>query len=82
MKVWITKYALTSGITEEITEDHGKDGMVKYGYGLMQHAYGEQWHYNRHEALLKAEEMRLKKITSLKKSIQRLESMNFIKGAP
>ena len=77
MKVWITKYALTSGITEQDAEIC-QDGMVKYG--TYQYAHGEEWHYNRPDALLKAEEMRIKKIATLKKSIQRLESMSFVEG--
>ena len=78
MKVWITKYALTSGITDKEAEPCDKYGSIKYG--PMQHAQRRQWHSNRSDALLKAEDMRLKKIASLKKNIQRLESMSFVEG--
>ena len=74
MKVWITKYALTSGITEHDAEPCGDD-MVKYG--LMQYAHGKDWHGSRISALIHAENMRIAKIASLKKSIARLEAISF-----
>ena len=74
MKVWITKYALTSGITRHDAESCDDD-MVKYG--RMQYAHGKEWHRSYENALLRAEEMRIKKIASLKKSIAMLEAMSF-----
>ena len=77
MKVWITKYALTSGITEHNAELCDGDELMKYG--TMQYAYGDgkEWHRSYKSALIRAEEMRIKKIASLKKSIAMLEAMSF-----
>ena len=74
MKVWITKYALTSGITEHDSESFWCD-MVKYG--AMYYAHGKYWHGSYIGALMRAEEMRIAKRASLKKSIARLEAMRF-----
>ena len=75
MKAWITKYALTRGI-EEITSDdvsrmfiekngdlvmHGKSGMFSVVYNTDNYSLDKQ------SAIQKAEEMRQKKIASLKK---------------
>lgn len=79
MKVYITEYALTKGILEKeakIAEFAGDlfahiDGMYKsflIGYNVF---------YTKSEAKQKAEEMRTKRIESLKKQIQKLEKMKF-----
>lgn len=80
MKVWITKYALTQGIIEkeaELCESY--DGMIrvsgKFSYYL--HGEGKEWHRTKESAIARAEEMRQKKIESLKKQIQKLEEMHF-----
>lgn len=85
MKVWITKYALTRGI-EEITSDdvscmsiekngdlvmYGKSGMFPVSYTYDNYSLDKQ------SAIQKADEMRRKKIASLKKQIEKLEGMKF-----
>ena len=82
MKVWITKYALTSGITEHDAKLSSEDNSVRYEKGQYtygQYAYieGKEWHRSYENALLRAEVMRIKKIESLKKSIAMLEAMSF-----
>ena len=85
MKVWITKYALTRGI-EEITSDDvsrmliAKNGdLVMYGKSSMFPVSYTQDNYSldKQSAIQKAEEMRQKKIESLKKQIENLEGMRF-----
>lgn len=77
MKVWITKYALTKGILEKEVEDCG-DGMVKDSESYLPSYYhGTDWHKDKKSAVAKAEEMRIKKISSLEKQIKKLEKMNF-----
>ena len=66
MKVWITKYALTRGIIET---ENLNDYYSGKGYSWM--------HYNKESAIKKAEEMRQKKIASLKEQIEKLERMRF-----
>ena len=79
MKVWITKYALTKGIIEtegEVSDDFpdilDAKGIVNYLHGE-----GKEWHMTKESAVQKAEEMRQKKIASLKKQIDKLERMRF-----
>lgn len=78
MKVWITKYALTSGILEKEAEVC-TDNMISVkdtGYYTV-YFHGNEWHKSRESAIAKAEEMRKKKIASLKKQIEKLEKMEF-----
>lgn len=72
-KVWITKYALTSGIIEKEAEIKGGIAIVS----TLETYYGKEWHRTEEDAKKRAEEMRLKKIESLKKQIERLEKIQF-----
>jgi len=78
---WVTKYALSDGIyMVEGDVCHGICGdMLKWGvkYGGTATAHGKDWHRTPEAALARAEEMRLAKIESLKKSIRKLESLRF-----
>lgn len=47
------------------------------GYVSCFHGNGNEWHTTKESAINKAEEMRQKKIDSLKKQIQKLEKMKF-----
>lgn len=79
-KVFITKYALTKGIIEKEVEiysymDGSKYAYVKgefNGYKMTEDAF-----YNHENAIQKSEEMRQKKIASLKKQIAKLEKLSF-----
>ena len=79
MKVWITKYALTDGIIE--TE--GEQDRLTYGFVVTDGVFRNEWFNSkdcftsRTSAIKKAEEMRQKKIESLKKQIEKLERMRF-----
>ena len=87
MKVWITKHALTQGI-EEIDSNQVKEFEMtdagylyfrrngKYSYTTEIYSQKE-WHRTKESAIQKAEEMRQKKIDSLKKQIEKLEKMRF-----
>lgn len=79
MKVWITKYALTDGIIEV----EGEQDRLTYGFVATEGAFRNEW-FNRRDcftsrtsAIKKAEEMRQKKIESLKKKIDKLERIRF-----
>lgn len=79
MKAWITKYALTSGIIQiegEITEN-GLLYDIHTSFPTYYHGEGNEWHRTKESAIAKAEEMRQKKIESLKKQIKKLETMTF-----
>lgn len=78
-KVWITKYALSRGIIEtegRIDEDYpgllDAKGIINYLHGE-----GKEWHRTKESAIAKAEEMRQKKIESLKSLIEKLENRRF-----
>lgn len=79
MKVWITKYALTKGIIEMECVQFGDISVREVGnpFPTYYHGEGDEWHRTKESAIKKAEEMRQKKIESLKKQIKKLEEMRF-----
>lgn len=78
-KVFITKHALTRGIkeieAEVIKSDYHNVEYVRYGYQCF--SIGTNAFLNKADAIKKAEEMRNKKIASLKKQIEKLEKLRF-----
>jgi hypothetical protein len=82
MKVFITRFALTGGIIEkDDAEPCSSEGMIKVP-SMGPHVFfhggdGRDWHATRESAVKKAEEMRAKKIASIKKQLAKLESMKF-----
>lgn len=82
MHVWITKYALTTGITEadaEICSSSTEGRMIEVPSKLCYGSYFHRpdWHETREAAVNRAEVMRQKKLASLKKQISRLEALSF-----
>jgi len=75
-KVFITKYALTKGIlTKKVEFSIEEPDMCIDKTGCYYIYYHKpEWHITLGEALAKAEDMRTKKIASLKKQISRLEN--------
>ena len=79
IEVWITKYALTTGITRHM----GKhciaisDGMVQYSSHGFAHGEGKQWHRTAAGAIARADAMRKSKVASMQKRIKQLEAMEF-----
>ena len=82
IRAWVTRYALSDGVyMVEGDVCHGIcSDMLKWGvkFGGTATAHGKDWHRTPEEALARAEEMRLAKIESLKKSIKKLEGLKFI----
>lgn len=77
-KVWISKYALTGGITEHMAEI--KNGAAHPGAPFMSFigfTLRKEAHLTREEAIKAAEAMRKKKLAALKKQIAKLETMEF-----
>jgi len=81
MKIWISKYALSMGITEHECEPP-EDGRV-YVYpgqpfaSFISFAFGLEAHATPEEAAKAAEAGRLKKIAALRKQIAKLEKLSF-----
>ena len=80
-KVFITRYALTSGIKEVETEIH-KSTFKDYPNCVRDSTFsfyyiGKDAFLDKSEALNKAEDMRKKKIASLRKQIEKLEKLSF-----
>lgn len=83
MKVFITKYALTQGILEREAEKATENETItvverENKYSFMTYYRKNEWFDNLTDASLHAEEMRKKKIESVKKQLAKLEKMKFI----
>lgn len=83
MKVWISKYALTDGITEHDCEapspsdpDRVYPGPPHF-HPLLGFQLGKDAHTSRDNAVRAAESMRIKRIGSLRNQLAALESMHF-----
>lgn len=75
MKVWITKYALTKGLYElEVEQSVNYPSHVFQG---LQNFHDKEWYETKLEAIDKANDMKDTKLKSLRKSIKKLESMEF-----
>ncbi len=77
--VWITKYALTTGIMKREVFACG-DEMIKHKESkdhTDQYFHKGDWFTSKKEADVKAEEMRLKKIKSLEKQLAKYKEISF-----
>ena len=81
MKIYITKYALSSGIIVREGELTGIGTMVSVRHtevgGFTQYFHRPDWHMTKVAALKKAEKMREKKLQSLEKQIEKIKDLNF-----
>ena len=82
MKVWITKYALTDGIIEAESDEKTQTKKKLFAFWNNDEFGGfypqkEEVFFDKQSAIKKAEEMRQKKIESLKRQIKNLEEMRF-----
>lgn len=79
MKVWVTKYALTSGIQEHDVEDDGGNMVRVRGAQCAQYFHGEgrEWHRTCEGAIAKAREMRDAKIAALARQMEKLRAMDW-----
>lgn len=79
MKIWITKYALTTGIYEiEAKETHSPSMVSDANHPLsMYHGEGKEWHKSKEDAIQMAEMMKNKKIESLEKQLKKVKKLKF-----
>ena len=85
MKIWNTKYCLTTGITEHEAKECS-EGMVGIAnkstrMGIYLHGEGLEWHRTRAGAIARAEAVREKKLELLNKQIKKLKGTNFFVSA-
>lgn len=81
--VWITKYALTTGImTEQVEEPttHAPNMVCARAMGFSAYFHGKDWHRTKGGAVLRAEEMREAKLVSLRKQITKMEKLTWEKS--
>lgn len=77
-KIYVTKYALTSGISEHDAEISSGGDMASFRENGYPHYYhGDDFHLTLDEALKRAEEMRIKKLASLNKQIEKISALKF-----
>ena len=76
---WITKYALTTGIVQIEAETTHTSVMIgdRNRTNACYFHEGREWHRFFEAAKVRAEEMRVAKIASLRKSIAKLEKVSF-----
>ena len=81
MKVFVTKYALTQGILEKEGDIASTcaDMLIVPGdrFGGYFHGEGKDWHRTLEGAKDRAREMQTLKIISLKKSLKKIEALEF-----
>lgn len=79
--IWLTLYALTKGIRQGEGRISEIDPKVCVFFRTPKAVYGgvnkPDWHATREEALARAEDMRLRKIASLKKQLAKLRALKF-----
>ena len=76
---WLSKYALSEGVQacDGVELDTNDQTIKLAGYGWNYFKLGRDVHESESAAKKAAEDMRLKKIASLKKQIAKLEKMSF-----
>ena len=80
-QAWVTRYALTEGIWqgEAVVSENEVKTIIFYradGTGQL-YIHGADWHRTEEAATKRAEEMRTRKIGSLRKQIAKLEALTF-----
>lgn len=75
MKIFVTDYALSAGIELIDAEDCG-DGIMMKGYKYF-HNEGQDWHRTFESALKRANSMKIGRIRSLEKSLQKIRELEF-----
>ena len=82
MKVWITKYAMSSGVFTAEAEETSIKGVCavrpkESSSSLTAYYHGNDWHTNEAKAVIRFNQMKQKKIASLKKQLAKVEALTF-----
>lgn len=76
-KVWLVKYALTDGITEEVVRSTSGDHAYMENRSWNFYKIGRDVFADHGEAVKAAEALRQKKLGSLRKQCMKLEKLKF-----
>jgi len=80
VKVWVVKHLFSRGIIEvtgEMTESGAISIEDKKSAWSYSHYHKGEWYSTQEEAIKKAEEMKARKLASLRKQIAKIEAMSF-----
>lgn len=77
MKIWISKYALSSGIKEVECEKITAEGYAYPVGTYIGFKMGRDAHVNREDAVAQAEKSKISKIASLEKQIKKFRNKSF-----
>ena len=77
MEVWITRYALTKGIIKKEAHTTHSKSMICVNGKFPEYFHSNDWHETKEAAIVKAEDMKDKKIASLKKQLKKMENLTF-----
>lgn len=81
-KVWVTKYALTSGVFIKRAEIEGGMAAVEGGFCGRAHYHGSDWHRTRAAAIARVQEMRDAELKRLEKKRLALLMLDVEKVVP
>ena len=73
---YITKYALTKGIIEKECIQRPND-LIRTTDEYPQYFHANEWFSSKEDAIKKAEQMRVKKLESLNKQVNKLTNLKF-----
>lgn len=83
MKVYVTQYALTSGVSIEDVDKTDRANMVTMRVASSRICiFKPHWHETREEAVKRVDLMRWEKIRSLEKQLHKLQAMDPEKMVP
>lgn len=77
---WITKYALTEGIQRVENATVCSESILRVDYEgscITSYFHGRAWHRTEMEAIERAEEMRIAKLKSLRRTMEKVEALRF-----
>ncbi len=83
MKVYITKYALTTGVYIAKVEETSSEGMVELPaqpanntYAQYFHGEGKEWHKTKQSAIARVEQMKAAKLKAIHKQIDKINKIS------
>jgi hypothetical protein len=77
LKVWVTKFVFTEGIEEVDAEQCSPTMVAVRSRQWTQYVHKPFWHTSREDAVAHAEKMRIAKLASLKKSMEKIQKLEF-----